>query len=264
MNNKTIDRSTLTPEQLERFDWALAEYARIQERNNKAGPNTIEPGLSPLLNHFPSPKSALFARLLSGRPALPYPPPTSYSYPWYSLIDDGFSDNVSVEGFSAGLGKPGIIINNALWAITQNNPAADRLMQAASTLNKSRHPVLTREESKLISDILANKPEWVARSGRNPEFRLFMTRVTRRGRRDLMLNGLLQRDFSGGNPRIIKTIEPRRGPSAPAQRSSRPQSREDLLDRITDLQLFADEIGGPAYEWVLVECDGWFLDEVRE
>jgi hypothetical protein len=263
MNNKTIDRSTLTPEQCERFDWAFAEYARIQERNSKAGPNTIEPGVTPLLNHFPSPKSALFARLLNGKPALPYPPPTSYSYPWYSLIDDGFSDNVSIEGFSAGLGKPGIIINHALWAIVQNNPAADRLMQAASALNKRRHPVLTREESRVVGDILASKPEWVVRSGYNPEFRLFMTRVTRRGRRDLMLNGLLQRDFSGGNPRIIKTIEPRPGASRLAQTTSRPHNREDLLDRITDLQLSADDIGSPVYEWVLVECDGWFLDEVR-
>jgi hypothetical protein len=259
-----IDPSALAPEQQERFEWALAEYARIQERNNKAGPNTIEAGLLPLLHHYPNPKSALFARLLNGTPALPHPPPTSFSYPWYSLIDDGFSDNVSIDGFSEGFGKPGIIINHALWTIVQSNPAADRLMQAASTLNKSRRPVLTREESQVIGDILATKPEWVVRSGRNPEFRLFMTRVTRRGRRDLMLNGLLQRDFSGGNPKIIKTIEPKSGVSRPTRLTTKPQSRADLLDRITDLQLSADEIGGPSYEWVLVECDGWFLDEARE
>jgi hypothetical protein len=262
MNNK-LDPSTLAPEQQVRFQWALAEYARIQERNNKAGPNTIEPGVSPLLNHYPSPKSALFARLLSGKPALAHPPPTSFSYPWYSLVDDGFSDNVSIDGFSAGFGKPGVIINHALWTIVENNPAAGDLMQAAKNLNKSRHPVLTRQESQVIAEILASKPEWMIRSGRNPEFRLFMTRVTRRGRRDLMLNGLLQRDFSGGNPRVIRTIEPKPGVSRPVQPIARPQSRADLLDRITDLQLTADDIGTPAYEWVMVECDGWFLDEVR-
>jgi hypothetical protein len=90
-----------------------------------------------------------------------------------------------------------------------------------------------------------------------------MTRITRRGRRDLMLNGLLQRDFSGGNPRIIKTIGLKPGVAQPAQATAKPQSRADLLDRITDLQLTADDIGSPVYEWVLVECDGWFLDEVR-
>jgi hypothetical protein len=263
MNNK-IDPSTLAPEQQERFEWALAEYAHIQERNNKAGPNTIELGLSPLLHHYPSPKSALFARLLSGKPALPHPPPTSFSYPWYSLIDDGFSDNVSIDGFSAGFGKPGVIINNALWTIVQSNPTADHLMQAASTLNKGRRPVLSRDESQVIGEILATRPEWVVRNGRNPEFRLFLTRVTRRGRRDLMLNGLLQRDFSGGNPKIIKTIEPKPGAPRPPHLTGKPQSRADLLVRITDLQLSADEIGGQTHEWVLVECDGWFLDETRE
>jgi hypothetical protein len=33
--------------------------------------------------------SALFGRLLSGKEPLPTPPPTSHSYPWYSLIDEG-------------------------------------------------------------------------------------------------------------------------------------------------------------------------------
>lgn len=262
MNNNNINLPTLAPEQRQRYEWALAEYARIQERNNKAGPNTI-PGVSPLLNHYPGPKSALFARLLSGKQPLPHPPPTCFSYPWYSLIDEGFSDNVSIDGFSAGLGKPGVIINHGLWTIVGNNPAAERLMQAASKLNKSRLPVLSREESAIISGLLAAGPEWVVRSGRNPEFRMFMTRVTRRGRRDLMLNGLLQRDFSGGKPKVIKAVESRPAPPRPAQMTSRPQSREDLLTRITDLQLTADDIGGPAYEWVQVECDGWFLDEIR-
>jgi hypothetical protein len=263
MNNK-IDLTTMTPEQRERFQWALAEYVRIQERNNMVGPNTIEPGLPSSLHHYPGPKSALFARLLSGKPALPHPPPTSYSYPWYALIDDGFSDNVSIDGFSASMGKPGVIINHAIWTIMSKNHAAERLMEMAARLNKGRQPVLTREESKLISDILVAGPEWAVRHGRNPEFRLFMTRVTRRGRRDLMLNGLLQRDFSGGNPKVIKTIEPRAGVLRPPPVTSKPQNRADLLERITDLQLSADDIGTLAYEWVLIECDGWVLDEKRE
>lgn len=33
-------------------------------------------------------KSRLFWRLRSGKPALPSPPPTAYSCPWYELIDE--------------------------------------------------------------------------------------------------------------------------------------------------------------------------------
>jgi hypothetical protein len=262
MTNR-IDPSALPPEQRERYEWALAEYARIQERNSLAGPNTLAPGLSPLLKHYPSPKSALFARLLSGKPPLPYPPPTSYSYPWYALIDDGYSDNVSLDGFSTDLGKPGVIINQSFWSIVRNNQAAQKLMHLAPSVNPHKRPVLSHEETRLVANALAQAPEWVVQSGRNPEFRLSMARVMRRGRRDLMLNGLLQSDFSGGNPNVIKTIEPLQKTSRPSlDVTTRPQSREDLLDRITDLQLSVDTIGGHQYEWVLVECDGWCLDEV--
>jgi len=34
-------------------------------------------------------KSALLERLSEGKEALPVPPPKSYSYPWYSLIEKG-------------------------------------------------------------------------------------------------------------------------------------------------------------------------------
>ena len=40
--------------------------------------------------------SALFARLLSGKKALPAPPPLSHSYPWYELIDDGRAEFASL------------------------------------------------------------------------------------------------------------------------------------------------------------------------
>jgi len=35
-------------------------------------------------------KSALFRRMMEGKEPLPLPPPRSYSYPWYSLIEDGY------------------------------------------------------------------------------------------------------------------------------------------------------------------------------
>jgi hypothetical protein len=261
--NISTDLSTFTPEQRKRYEWALAEYARIQERNKPGSLNSVQPGVTPLLNHYPNPKSALFQRLLDGKAPLAHPPPTNYSYPWYALIEDGFSDNVSIDGFDYIAGRPGVIINQAPWVIVSHNPAADRLMQAAPKLNPDRRPALDREESRLIGGILAGNPEWIVRNGRNPEFRLFMTRVTRRGRRDLMLNGLLQRDFSGANPKVLKAVLPPTAARVSADATTKPRSREDLLMRITDLQLAADTIGLTHHEWALVECDGWVLDQVR-
>jgi hypothetical protein len=262
--NTSIDLSSLAPEQRERYEWALAEYARIQERNKPGGLNSVQPGVTPLLNHYPNPKSALFQRLLDGKTALPHPPPTNYSYPWYALIEDGFSDKVSVDGFDFIAGKPGVLINQAPWVIVSNNQAAEQLMEIAPKLNPGRRPTLNREESRIASRVLAASPEWIVRNGRNPEFRLFMTRVTRRGRRDLMLDGLLQSDYSGANPKVLKAVAP--SPStarASIDSTAKPRSREDLLMRITDLQLAADTIGLTQHEWALVECDGWVLDEVR-
>lgn len=40
--------------------------------------------------------SALLRRLLSGKPPLPEPPPRSFSYPWYELIETG-EDTCFVE-----------------------------------------------------------------------------------------------------------------------------------------------------------------------
>jgi hypothetical protein len=262
--DNSIDPSTLKPEQRKRFEWALAEYARIQERNLPGGLNPSQPGVTPLLKHYPNPKSALFQRLLDGKSPLAHPPPTNYSYPWYQLIEDGFSDNVSIDGFDYVGGRPGVIINQAPWVISSNNQAADRLMELAPKMNPARRPTLSREESGLVAGILDGNPEWIVRNGRNPEFRLFMTRVTRRGRRDLMLNSLLQRDFSGGHPKVVQPV----GPPPFTMRASfestaKPRSKEDLLMRITDLQLTADTIGLKQPEWALVECDGWVLDEVR-
>ena len=36
-------------------------------------------------------KSSLYKRLLSGKPALAIPPPTAFSYPWYSVVESDVS-----------------------------------------------------------------------------------------------------------------------------------------------------------------------------
>ena len=40
--------------------------------------------------------SALLKRLLDGKQALPEPPPRSYSYPWYELVENGYENRCEV------------------------------------------------------------------------------------------------------------------------------------------------------------------------
>lgn len=116
-----FDPQNLTADQQARWDWAMAEYQRVMEQNaerqlaNMSEKEKLEfMALAPGLNDpgkdldtnvrnaiqrlsFLSggsagdAKSALFARLLSGKPALPGSPPTSY----------GMSDGIKVHDIEA-------------------------------------------------------------------------------------------------------------------------------------------------------------------
>ena len=106
----------LNAQEKARYEWALAEFNRIQERNVEpgSGNTTIAPAITPLIKHVPNPQSRLFKRLLQGKTPLQFPPPTTYSNPWYELIEDGFSDSVFLDGFIDLHGKgpnAGILIN---------------------------------------------------------------------------------------------------------------------------------------------------------
>jgi hypothetical protein len=96
-----FDPNNLTPEQQARW-WAIEEYARVQEENlartlatmkpedeaafldatRKIDPNDTRSVRDHLIamrdfsgGRAGHPKSSLFARLLNGKPALPFPPP---------------------------------------------------------------------------------------------------------------------------------------------------------------------------------------------
>lgn len=65
-------------------------------------------------------KSALLSRLIEGKDPLPYPPPLSFSYPWYSLIETGeaniidlWEDNLLISN------GPVIMIHQFPWKILQ-------------------------------------------------------------------------------------------------------------------------------------------------
>lgn len=69
-------------------------------------------------------KSALLYRMLEGKDPLPIPPPKSYSYPWYELIEKGeaTSDDIweATDDFSKELfSYPALIINQYSWKILE-------------------------------------------------------------------------------------------------------------------------------------------------
>ena len=106
-----IDIQNLTPEQHDRWDWAVAEYNKIQASSiqrfiARSSPERLARLCDELtcdLLNLPqsikdsgylsqhqagNPRSALFTRLVEGKPALIYAPPLSFSQPWYSIIED--------------------------------------------------------------------------------------------------------------------------------------------------------------------------------
>jgi len=76
-------------ETVQRVRRALNAYDETMTSNIHAIHGKADVPVMGLLRHFyhPGPQSALFARLLAGREPLSFPPPTSFSYPWYALIE---------------------------------------------------------------------------------------------------------------------------------------------------------------------------------
>jgi hypothetical protein len=75
--------------------------------------------------------SALFSRLLSGKKPLPTPPPTSFSYPWYELLDDGHVESVEVWFDEQG----GLVINqNGQWQLIEKQSDDEYVIAYGETL----------------------------------------------------------------------------------------------------------------------------------
>lgn len=161
-----FDPEHLSPDQKRRWTSAIAEYARVQKENidmiiSAMAPEVLEHNIA-LVGHGPSsigglraniasrhgfvqrcpgdPSSALFARILSGLSALPYPPPTSGAYPWYEVIEDTGPFTVVVAMVRNGShdiddDKSGnISINQCRWVIDSGNASAGRLIDLDSRL----------------------------------------------------------------------------------------------------------------------------------
>lgn len=67
-------------------------------------------------------KSALLQRMMEGKQPLPEPPPLSFSYPWYSLLEEGVGypqEVFKTEGFETDLFGEVIIINQFSWNLME-------------------------------------------------------------------------------------------------------------------------------------------------
>lgn len=124
--------------EVQQTNWAaaIAEYARVQQTNPShwlaqatKGPEWLLMSDGSLMQ---AAKSALFARLLEGKPALIHPPPTSYSYPWYAVIEEPGPHQVCVNGSTDGRT---VGLNQCAWAIRHMNDAAKELW----ALNTAKH-----------------------------------------------------------------------------------------------------------------------------
>jgi hypothetical protein len=214
-----FNKKALTSEQTLRWDGALADYARIQEENIVNSFNAMSPaqkvqyrtlmrvpdgvdllqhmrGAGGLLGfgHTPGEKSALFARLLDGKQALPYPPPTSYSYPWYDVIEQTGPFPVNVEripdmrrSVHAEESKLALSLNQCLWETRSINAAAEDLLalegERCATL-KAKGDDTAEDDAALLSlemrvrDAFARGPEFIVQHTHWPAMRLCLGRTS--------------------------------------------------------------------------------------
>lgn len=144
---KFFDPNNLTPAQRESWGAAVVEYGRIQQTNRERLLLTLTASdreAYALLNPVPKAstrfvKSALFGRLLEGKQALPFPPPCSFSYPWYSVIEDEGPWDVQVpdeahklqdlylRNFLGNMADtlvgtaPKVLLNQSAWTLLRKN-----------------------------------------------------------------------------------------------------------------------------------------------
>jgi hypothetical protein len=271
-----FDENALTEEQRLRYDWAVSEYARIQEENRMHSGRFG----SEVVSYKISPKSALFARLLEGKQPLPYPPPTSFSYPWYDIIEVPGPHHVSIGG---GLSVAGIVnwdggaasnehiaLNQCLWGIVRKNRGAEEflvyLRQENERIKNARKTCAT------VMPSLSEKPEFVVTYGQWGEFSLTLGRIVRRGRRDsINVHKMDLHTLDGGNPAILKVLI-----SGDAIRAKADVVLADLRSKmeVPGTELSSFEMIALATESAILRtdnpesedlveyaCDGWMLEK---
>lgn len=271
-----FDENDLTEEQRARYTWAVAEYARIQEENRLR----LEREGKKAAQHQISPKSALFARLLEGKAALPYPPPTSYSYPWYDIIEKpgphqvSIGGGVSVAGIAhcdGGMGSDEhIVLNQCPWDIRRKNDGAAAFL--AFLQQAHQHVNQPEEACGILQAIIAMQPEFIVTYEKWGEFKLSLGRIVRRGRRAAAIDSRFDLvTLDGGNPVIVRVLVSGAEMRAKADATlTAVQSKFDQSEHALttfDHILLASESSIPRSEHpegddlVEFDCDGWVLQK---
>ena len=174
MHHCYFDPDQLTDEQHARWNWAIAEYNTILERNVerqigqmsehdkkdfllsfptfKSDSESTDENVRQVLRLFygmsgggeGNPRSALLARLLAGKQPLRAPPPSTFHRPWYEVIeDDGPFEVVLSDAHLADApvdqchheATHSICIDRCPWHVVRMNDAAQRLFALQQRLD---------------------------------------------------------------------------------------------------------------------------------
>lgn len=270
-NEKSLDSL-----QTSRYESCMEEYWRIQYNNaeqekdylrsiGKLTSNIAASIDNRAKSYQPSNKSALFWRLLQGKSALSIIPPTSFSYPWYEIIEeDGpFEVIVHWNKFQQHLlgipflpvKKDKILINHALWNIIYLNQAASRLLDLDYSSSQTD-----------IKEVFDLKPYLIVSFNDKTQYRLHLGRKTIYGRRHSILQEKYSLDFGGGNPNIIEIIQEQED-YVQENYSQRIEfiKNQYLANNFLQKQFLASHDNTDnQFDWLKVEVDGWNLEKIQD
>lgn len=293
-------------ETVQRVRRALNAYDETMATNIHAIHGKADVPVMGLLRHFyhPGPQSALFARLLAGREPLSFPPPTSFSYPWYALIEEpGPHVLSSVSGaamlaakYQSRIHELGcfqhIQLDQCIWGIVSANAAAEELLEIdqrfASRATDAEPALAPFWES--IQAAYAKQPEFLVRYGQWPTFRMRVGRFKTTARRDHALKavaaggridsiyGPLDLSALDLNARMGEKVWHFDLPAHCAQKRRRQEalnqesSGEDLIEVLlvdpgqdNNQQAIEEYQADPSvYDFVAFEVDAWVLETAPE
>ena len=195
----------LTAEQRDRWPWAVQEYTRVIRQNIERQmcrmsdddkdallhsfpfhrrANRIDEDVREILHMFYGMSggeggdghSALFARLLDGKPALDRPPPSSFHRPWYALVEEEgpFAVQVTdahmmaVDGeVEGGSGYAFLLgINECPWEVEKANGPGRALLVLHGQLEQHSHVDGYGWTKRLHTEVLAayrSDPRFIVR-----------------------------------------------------------------------------------------------------
>ena len=206
----------LTAEQRARWPWAVQEYTKVIRQNIEhqmarmsasdkesmlrsfplhRRANRLDDDVREILHMFYGMSggeggdghSALFARLLDGKPALDRPPPSSFHRPWYALVEedgpfavqvtdahmmavDGEVEAEGVAGYAFLLG-----INECPWEVEESNGPGRALLVLHGELEQHSHADGYGWTKRLHADVLAAyraDPRFIVRHDDWPPYEL--------------------------------------------------------------------------------------------